>query len=130
MHAAGGSCQIPHVGPPMHARTRRGLAPALLLQELVRKWQSDIRSQQRVLERQIRDIERDRKAAEKQVREAAKRGDMRSAKMLAKEIVHTKKASTACRASKLPRPPHLHSIAAARLRRRPGTCISWTLPRQ
>lgn len=60
-------------------------------QELVRKWQADIRSQQRALERQIRDLERDRKNAEKQVREAAKRGDMRSAKMLAKEIVHTKK---------------------------------------
>ncbi len=63
----------------------------LRVQELVRKWQADIRSQQRVLERQIRDIERDKKAAEKQVRDAAKRGDMRSAKTLAREIVHTKK---------------------------------------
>jgi charged multivesicular body protein 3 len=58
---------------------------------LVRKWQADIRTQQRVLERQIRDIERDKKIAEKQVREAAKRGDISSAKTLAKEIVHTKK---------------------------------------
>ena len=57
----------------------------------MRKWQADIRAQQRALERQIRDIERDRKLAEKQVREAAKRGDMRSAKMLAREIVHTRK---------------------------------------
>ena len=48
-----------------------------------------------MLERQIRDLERDRKNAEKQVREAAKRGDIRSAKMLAKEIVHTKKVCKA-----------------------------------
>ncbi|BDA50977.1 Charged multivesicular body protein 3 [Coccomyxa sp. Obi] len=60
--------------------------------ELVRKWQADIRAQQRALDRQIRDIERDRKAAEKQVKDAAKRGDISSAKTLAKEIVHTKKA--------------------------------------
>lgn len=33
-----------------------------------------------------------RLSAEKQVRDAAKRGDIRSAKMLAKEIVHTRKA--------------------------------------
>lgn len=62
-----------------------------LLQELIRKWQTDIRSQQRAIERQIRDLERDRKTAEKQVREAAKRGDLRSAKLIAKEIVNTKK---------------------------------------
>ncbi len=62
----------------------------------MRKWQADIRSQQRALERQIRDLERDRKNAEKQVREAAKRGDMKSAKMLAKEIVHTKKVCSLC----------------------------------
>lgn len=57
----------------------------------MRKWQADIRAQQRTLDRQIRDIERDRKVAEKQVKDAAKRGDISSAKMLAKEIVHTKK---------------------------------------
>jgi charged multivesicular body protein 3 len=61
------------------------------LQELVRKWQADIRAQQRALDRQIRDIERDRRLAEKQVKDAAKRGDLHSAKTLAKEIVHTKK---------------------------------------
>ena len=59
--------------------------------ELVRKWQADLRAQQRALERQIREIERDRKTAEKQVRDAAKRNDIASAKLLAKEIVHTKK---------------------------------------
>ena len=64
----------------------------------MRKWQADIRSQQRALERQIRDLERDRKNAEKQVREAAKRGDMKSAKLLAKEIVHTKKVCFCARA--------------------------------
>ena len=37
-----------------------------------------------------------RLSAEKQVRDAAKRGDIRSAKMLAKEIVHTRKACFTC----------------------------------
>ena len=37
-----------------------------------------------------------RLSAEKQVRDAAKRGDIRSAKMLAKEIVHTRKACSTC----------------------------------
>lgn len=36
--------------------------------ELVRKWQSDIRKEQRSLERQIREISRETKNADKQVR--------------------------------------------------------------
>ncbi len=35
--------------------------------ELVRKWQSDLRQEQRGLERQIREIDREKKNAEKQV---------------------------------------------------------------
>ena len=53
--------------------------------------QSDIRKEERGLERTIRDLQRDSKNAAKQVAVAAKRGDMASARTLAKEIVHTKK---------------------------------------
>lgn len=62
--------------------------------ELVRKWQSDIRKGQRDLERQIRDNSRLEKIAQKQIREAAKRNDMASAKVLAKELVHTRRVTT------------------------------------
>lgn len=62
--------------------------------ELVRKWQSDIRKEQRNLEKQIRDNSRLEKVAQKQIREAAKRNDMASAKTLAKELVHTRRMTT------------------------------------
>ncbi|KAK9799789.1 hypothetical protein WJX73_008465 [Symbiochloris irregularis] len=62
--------------------------------ELVRKWQTDLRKEQRTLERTIREIERSEKNAKKMVTESAKRGDMASAKVLAKELVRTRKEVT------------------------------------
>ena len=52
------------------------------------------RKGQRDLERQIRDNTRLEKVAQKQIREAAKRNDMASAKVLAKELVHTRRMTT------------------------------------
>ena len=52
------------------------------------------RKEQRNLEKQIRDNSRLEKVAQKQIREAAKRGDMASAKTLAKELVHTRRMTT------------------------------------
>ena len=52
------------------------------------------RKEQRNLERQIRDNSRLEKVAQKQIREAAKRNDMASAKVLAKELVHTRRVTT------------------------------------
>lgn len=48
--------------------------------ELVRKWQADLRKEQRSLERTIRDIQRSEREAKKMVTDNAKRGDMASAK--------------------------------------------------
>ncbi|KAK9804420.1 hypothetical protein WJX72_011763 [[Myrmecia] bisecta] len=59
--------------------------------ELVRKWQADLRTEQRKIERQIREIQRDEKVAQKQVKECAKRNDMQSAKVIARELVHTRR---------------------------------------
>lgn len=59
--------------------------------ELVRKWQASLRSEARKVERQIRDIEREEKKARASVAEAAKRGDMKSARTIAKELVNSKK---------------------------------------
>lgn len=52
------------------------------------------RKEQRNLERQIRDNTRLEKVAQKQIKEAAKRHDMASAKVLAKELVHTRRMTT------------------------------------
>ena len=52
------------------------------------------RKGQRDLERQIRDNTRLEKVAQKQIREAAKRNDMASAKVLAKELVHTRRMTS------------------------------------
>mmetsp|Transcript_23 Transcript_23/g.43 ORF Transcript_23/g.43 Transcript_23/m.43 type:complete len:214 (-) Transcript_23:765-1406(-) len=60
--------------------------------ELVRKWQADLRTEQRSLDRSIRDIQFEEKKVQKSIREAAKRGDLGSAKHLAKEIIQSRKA--------------------------------------
>lgn len=60
--------------------------------ELVRKWQQQLRTEQRGLERQIREIQFEEKKIQKVIKEAAKRGDMASVKHLAKEIVQSRKA--------------------------------------
>mmetsp|Transcript_17088 Transcript_17088/g.51069 ORF Transcript_17088/g.51069 Transcript_17088/m.51069 type:complete len:228 (-) Transcript_17088:4012-4695(-) len=62
--------------------------------ELVRKWQGMLRTETRHLDTQIREISREEKMAQKQIKEAAKRGDMQSAKLLAREVVRTRKAVT------------------------------------
>jgi len=67
--------------------------------------QADLRKEERSLERTIRDLQRDSKNAAKQVAIAAKRGDMASARTLAKEIVHTKKVSAGARVYLLPATP-------------------------
>lgn len=60
--------------------------------ELVRKWQQDLRKQSRAMERQIRDIQFEEKKVQKAIKEAAKRGDLGSARHLAKEILASRKA--------------------------------------
>jgi hypothetical protein len=45
--------------------------------DLVRKWQADLRSEQRGLERQIRDLQREEKLAQKNVRGGRERGGAR-----------------------------------------------------
>eukprot|EP00210_Caulerpa_lentillifera_P005514 g5273.t1 len=68
--------------------------------DLIRKWQTVIRKEVRQIERQLRDINREKKKAESSVREAAKRQDMTSARILAKEIVQTNRTVTQLYANK------------------------------
>jgi len=59
--------------------------------ELVRKWQRDVRTQMRQIERQIRDVGREEKKAEKLIKEAAKNNDLAGAKIIAREVVGARK---------------------------------------
>ncbi|KAH8555642.1 vacuolar sorting protein Vps24 [Umbelopsis sp. PMI_123] len=60
-------------------------------EELVRKWQQEIRAQNRGIERQIRQIEREEAKVKTSIKAVAKRGDVKSCKSLAKELVRSRK---------------------------------------
>lgn len=61
-------------------------------QEQLREWQRTLRQQSRGIDRQVRAIQREEKNVQKSIKEAAKRNDMKSAKSLARELVHSRKA--------------------------------------
>ncbi|KAI8474164.1 MAG: Snf7-domain-containing protein [Monoraphidium minutum] len=60
--------------------------------ELVRKWQASLRTEQRNIDRQIRDIQFEEKKVRKAITDAAKRNDLATCKVLAKEIVQSRRA--------------------------------------
>lgn len=57
-----------------------------------REWRLRLKSMQRQLDVQIRDIERTRKQTEREIKRCASRNDVRSARALAKEIVSARRA--------------------------------------
>ena len=59
---------------------------------LVKEWSKAIRKEGYGLDRQIRQIQRQEQAAIRSIKEASKKGDSASAKILAKEVVHSRKA--------------------------------------
>merc|ERR1712001_215867 len=59
---------------------------------LVNEWTKKIRKESYGLDRQIRQIQRQEQLAIKSIKEATKKGDTASAKILAKEVVHSRKA--------------------------------------
>ncbi|GFR47283.1 hypothetical protein Agub_g8970 [Astrephomene gubernaculifera] len=77
--------------------------------ELVRKWQATLRAEQRGLDRQVRDIQFEEKKVQKAIKEAAKRGDMGSAKHLAREIIQSRRAITRLYVNKA----HMQSLSTA-----------------
>merc|ERR1712029_831488 len=60
--------------------------------ELVNQWSKQLRKEGYSLDRQIRQIQRSEQAAVKSIKDAAKKGDSASAKVLAREVVHSRKA--------------------------------------
>ena len=68
--------------------------------EMVKKWRSSIRTQQRELDKSIRGIETEEAKAKKLLKDAAKRKDNVSCKLLAKEILQSRKAKDRLQTSK------------------------------
>ena len=68
--------------------------------EMVRKWKTSLRTQERLLDRQIRQIEGEEAKVKKSLKEAAKKGDKTVCTMLAKEIVHARKSKDRIHTSK------------------------------
>ncbi|KAJ3331650.1 hypothetical protein HDU76_002608 [Blyttiomyces sp. JEL0837] len=69
-------------------------------EEQVKKWRQSIRQQERELEKQIRGIETEEAKVKKNIKAAAKRKDMASCKLLAKEVVRSRKAKDRIHTSK------------------------------
>ncbi len=57
----------------------------------MKKVQSQLRSEQRALDREMRQIDAASSKAKAEVKRLAKKGDVKSARILAREIVRTKK---------------------------------------
>ncbi|PRW57435.1 vacuolar sorting-associated 24-like protein 1-like [Chlorella sorokiniana] len=62
--------------------------------EVVRKCQRMIRTEIRGVERQMMEVQREQKKAEKLIKDAAKRNDLVSAKIIAKEVVNMRRTVT------------------------------------
>ncbi|KAG0306488.1 Vacuolar protein-sorting-associated protein 24 [Dissophora globulifera] len=60
-------------------------------EEMVRKWRRDINGQQRALDRQKRDIEAEEAKTKQMVKQMAKKGDVKMCKILAKELVRSRR---------------------------------------
>ncbi|XP_078267313.1 charged multivesicular body protein 3 [Rhinoraja longicauda] len=68
--------------------------------DLVSEWSGKIRKEMRVIDRQIRDIQREEEKVKRSVKDAAKKGQKDVCIILAKEIVRSKKAVSKLYASK------------------------------
>ncbi|XP_055504987.1 charged multivesicular body protein 3-like isoform X1 [Leucoraja erinacea] len=68
--------------------------------DLVSEWSTKIRKEMRVIDRQIRDIQREEEKVKRSVKDAAKKGQKDVCIILAKEIVRSKKAVNKLYASK------------------------------
>mmetsp|Transcript_3051 Transcript_3051/g.4666 ORF Transcript_3051/g.4666 Transcript_3051/m.4666 type:complete len:223 (-) Transcript_3051:610-1278(-) len=68
--------------------------------ELAQTWKSELRSEDRKLQRQILAIEREEQKVKKEIKDAAKKGEKDACRILAKELVRSRKAKERIYASK------------------------------
>uniref|UniRef100_A0A2K5BWS8 Charged multivesicular body protein 3 n=1 Tax=Aotus nancymaae TaxID=37293 RepID=A0A2K5BWS8_AOTNA len=74
--------------------------------ELVNEWSLKIRKEMRVVDRQIRDIQREEEKVKRSVKDAAKKGQKDVCVVLAKEMIRSRKAMSKLYASKA----HMNSV--------------------
>uniref|UniRef100_A0AAZ3RVE6 Charged multivesicular body protein 3 n=1 Tax=Oncorhynchus tshawytscha TaxID=74940 RepID=A0AAZ3RVE6_ONCTS len=68
--------------------------------DLVNEWSLKIRKEMRVIDRQIRDIQREEEKVKRSIKDAAKKGHRDVCVVLAKEMIHSKRAVSKLYASK------------------------------
>lgn len=83
-----------------------GRTPDKPPKEMVNEWSSKIRKEMRVIDRQIRDIQREEEKVKRSIKEAAKKGEKDVCIILAKEMIQSKRAVTKLYASKA----HMNSV--------------------
>ncbi|XP_020775282.1 charged multivesicular body protein 3 [Boleophthalmus pectinirostris] len=83
-----------------------GRTPDKAPKEMVNEWSGKIRKEMRVIDRQIRDIQREQEKVKRSIKEAAKKGEKDVCIILAKEIIQSKRAVTKLYASKA----HMNSV--------------------
>ena len=83
-----------------------GKSPSRDPKEQVREWTSKLRKEQNQIEREVKKIQRQEAKVELSLKQAAKKGDKDVCKVLAKEIIHSRKAVGKMYASKA----HINSI--------------------
>ncbi|XP_054247374.1 charged multivesicular body protein 3 isoform X2 [Indicator indicator] len=69
-----------------------GKTPEKPPKEMVNEWSLKIRKEMRVIDRQIRDIQREEEKVKRSIKEAAKKGQRDVCVILAKELVHSRRA--------------------------------------
>ncbi|KAG8546479.1 hypothetical protein GDO81_018825 [Engystomops pustulosus] len=74
--------------------------------DLVNEWSLKIRKEMRVIDRQIRDIQREQEKVKRSIKDTAKKGNREACVILAKEVVQSKRAVNKLYASKA----HMNSV--------------------
>ncbi|XP_030247988.1 charged multivesicular body protein 3 isoform X2 [Sparus aurata] len=77
-----------------------GRTPEKDPKELISEWSKKIRREMRVIDRQIRDIQREEDKVKRSIKDAAKKGQKDVCLVLAKEMIQSKRAVTKLYASK------------------------------
>ncbi|XP_015252573.1 charged multivesicular body protein 3 [Cyprinodon tularosa] len=77
-----------------------GRTPDKPPKELINEWSQKIRKEMRVIDRQIRDIQREEEKVKRSIKDAAKKGQKDVCVILAKEMIQSKRAVTKLYASK------------------------------
>ncbi|XP_060637315.1 charged multivesicular body protein 3 isoform X2 [Anolis sagrei] len=83
-----------------------GKTPEKPPKELINEWSLKIRKEMRVIDRQIRDIQREEEKVKRSIKDAAKKGQKDVCVVLAKEMIRSRKAVSKLYASKA----HMNSV--------------------